>query len=101
MFQVPVSPAEFTPTTAWVAERNKQFVNVYAGSEAQDAQQGELVVWVVDVETGMDIVARVPFPTPEKIGALTLTQVTGDVVSFTAVNHQGSFNLTTHQYTIS
>jgi hypothetical protein len=97
---VPVSPAQFTPTTAWIAQRATLFVHVYAGSVADDRSQGELVVWSVEALTGRDVVARVPFPTPQKLGPLTLTNVDGDIVSFSSPKGAGTFNLITHTFVL-
>jgi hypothetical protein len=93
--QAPVSPAIFTPTSQWMDVVGGIQIAVYGGSHAG---AGAIFVWISNLETGLDdsdtgmFVSRTP-------GPLTLTGVSGNIVSFEGPSGKGTFDLVTHLFT--
>jgi hypothetical protein len=98
--QFPGPASLFTPTSLWTDMRGNDQLHIYGGSAGDDATQGELYVWVVDMSTGNDVPGYGMFPAPEKTGPLTLTSVLGNAVSFSYSGGQGTLDLGTKHMTL-
>ena len=97
---VPFSPETFTVTTMWMDLRGQVEIHIYAGVEPSDLQQGALVVTRTNAVTGSDLPGAGEFPTPRKVGALTLTRVVGDTAYFTYSGRSGTFNIVSDRYSM-
>jgi len=87
-------------TTEWADVRDNMDLVVIAGAERPDPSQGLIIVLESNQCTGQHG-NEGSFPTPRRIGALTLTSVSGDVVSFSYRGGTGTFNLASHRYLFS
>lgn len=98
-YPVAVPGSVFHVTTLWRDTRNNRHLVVYAGSETADAAQGVIIVLDFNGCNGDDRPTG-EFPTPTKVGSLTLTGVQGDIVSFAYQSGSGTFNLGSHRFTM-
>lgn len=87
-------------TTLWRDARNNRHLIIYAGFMRDDPTQGFIDVLDFNECTG-EYGAPGDFDTPTKVGALTLTEVQGDIVSFSYPGGHGTFNLGSHRFTMS
>jgi hypothetical protein len=97
---VPFSAATFQVTNMWMDLRGQVEIHVYAGSVPSDPQQGALVVTRTNAVTGEDLPGAGQFTTSSKVGALTLTSVRGNTVSFTYAGGSGTFNLVSGDFSM-
>lgn len=98
--QPPVSPALFTPTTEWMDWRGQIQIEVFGGSTATDRTEGAIFVWAVNLTTDLGASGTGMYLAPVKTGALVLTKVNGDVVSFSYPGGTGTFDLGSHKFTL-
>jgi len=93
-------PSIYQVTTLWSDARNNRHLIIYAGFVRDDPTQGMIYVLDFNECTGED---RSPgeLLTPTKVGALTLTGVRGDLVSFSYPGGSGTFNLGSRRFTMS
>lgn len=88
---VPISAARAKITNLWMGQFGQNYVSVYAGSVTTDPQQGALWVATINPQTGES--TQQEFDTPQKLGALNITSVTGPTVAFTYPGGKASFDL--------
>jgi len=100
---LPGDPDHITNVAMVAPTSGQPFVyTIYAGSAADNAQQGILVVIRMDHDPCApgaqgNLVTR--FATPYQHGAVTLTAISGDTVAFTtAVGSTGHFNFVRGQF---
>lgn len=82
------------------------FYYIFGGAVRSDPQQGMLIVMVEDRDPCKVSHGQAPsraglytYPSPSRGGALTLTQIAGDTVTFSVADgSHGSFNFVTGQY---
>jgi hypothetical protein len=97
---LPFSPESFDVTTMWMDLHGQVEIHVYAGDLPADPDQGALAVTRTNAVTGADLPGGGQFPTPQKVGALTLTQVSGNTAFFTYPGGSGRFNLVSDRYSM-
>jgi hypothetical protein len=97
---VPFSTEEFDVTTMWMDLRGQVEIHIYAGDLPSDPDQGALDVTRTNAVTSEDLPGAGEFPTPQKVGALTLTSVVGNTAYFTYPGGAGTFNLVSDRYSM-
>lgn len=92
----PFGPEVLSPTNLWVTQDANRIEVIYAGSRGNEPQTGVLIVFEQfyasgDEETAFKLA-------PQGTGALTITAVNGNTLSFSSANGPtGTFDLTTEQ----
>ena len=99
--EVPSSTDVLTPTSGWADLRGNSMVEIFAGSSARDPATGVIFVAADDQTTGQEVDPSGVYTAPTGSGALTLTAVSGQTVSFvTNDGTQGTFDLGTKVFKI-
>lgn len=108
---VPFSAAEFTVTNMWLNLVGHVYYKVYAGFRPSDRRQGELMIDLVDADTGNSVSlnnffhthARVPDPLrpPARTGPIRLTAVRPAQIDFSYQGGHGSLSLRTFTFDLS
>ena len=98
---VPFSETQFSPTTQWTTETGNDYLFVWAGASAMDSQQGGIKVLYTNIDSDEPDPGSGVFYVPSTAGALTITSVSDAVVSFTYAGGEGTFDLTTDQFSLS
>lgn len=96
--QVPVAPANFTPTTQWLDLVGGVQLTVYGGSAVQQGGAAAIYVWISDLTKGRDLAGTGIFVDSALPGPLTLTSVSGGVATFRYPGGTGTFELATHEF---
>lgn len=91
-------PRSANITTVWSNAYGYESIIIDAGALADDPSQGLLIIWLQNTCTGKE--NRGVFLIPQKVGSLTLTSVTGNIVSFTFQSGKGTFDLQTHSFSL-
>lgn len=98
---VPFSSAQFTLTNMWQDLRGTTYYSVYAGSVPSNPDVGALDISLVDGDTGEPETGSGTFDAPGATGALSLTAVHGDIVSFSFSGGTGTFDLRSDTFKIN
>lgn len=98
---MPFSETQFSPTTQWTTETGNDYLFVWAGASAMDSQQGGIKVLYTNIDSDEPDPGSGVFYVPSTAGALTITSVSDAVVSFTYAGGEGTFDLTTDQFSLS
>jgi hypothetical protein len=98
--QAPVSPAVFTPTSAWTDWRGNLQIEVLAGSSSKNTSHSLLYLSMIDVSNNTTQPGTGVYNPGQDLGPLTLTGVTGSVVKFRYAGGSGSFNLETKAFAL-
>jgi hypothetical protein len=98
-FPVPFSAMTYDITTLYQDMRNNMELQVWAGSFTDDGTQGVIIVSMSNQCIGQQGPGG-EFLTPSKVGPVTLTRVVGNTVSFSYPSGAGTFDLSTHQFSL-
>ena len=94
--EVPFGSTVLRPTNLWVTQDSTRLKAVYAGARGTDPQTGVLIVFQQFYDSGDEDTTY--SLAPQGTGALTITAVNGNILSFTSASQQtGTFDLTTQQ----
>ncbi len=92
--QVPLPAGVFSATSMWSDLRGSTKIEIFGGASATNPATGEIFVAATDQSTGLAAAPSGLYEDPSGAGALTLTAVTGNTVSFTTSRGtSGQFDL--------
>jgi len=96
---LPFPSMTYRITTMVQDVRGNLWLTVYAGAEWGDTSQGVLIVWERNQCTG-EQGDNGTFLSARKVGALTLTGLAGNIVSFSYSGGTGTFDLASHKFSL-
>jgi hypothetical protein len=95
------SVVTFVPTTQWTTLVGNDYLVVWAGADPINGNVGAIKVLYVNVNTDQTDSGSGTFDVPSEVGTLTITGVANGVVSFSYAGGQGSFSLSSDQFSVS